>query len=95
MGFPHKKYKRDYKDPRYIEFRKAVLKRDHYKCQMPSCSSKARLQIHHIIRYADNILLRFTISNGITLCRKHHDSIKGKEAYYAELFLKIVKRNTE
>lgn len=95
MAFRKKKFSRNWNDPKYIEFRKAVLKRDHYKCAMPSCSSKRRLQVHHIIRYADNFLLRTKIGNGITLCRKHHDMIKGKESFYIELFLSIVKRNSE
>ena len=90
MKFPNGKYSRDWNDPRYKEFRRAVLKRDRYKCQFPQCGSRLKLQVHHIIKWASNFLLRFKVGNGITLCRKHHDKIKGKEGCYVELFLTII-----
>jgi len=34
--------------------------------------------------------MRFVTANGITLCKKCHDSIKGKEADYEAFFLKIL-----
>lgn len=34
--------------------------------------------------------LRFEVSNGITLCKYHHDLIKGMEDIYAPTFLKIL-----
>lgn len=78
----------------YDEWRKKVLKRDHYKCQMPGCTTpRKQIQVHHIIRYADSHYLRFSPANGICLCRKHHDSIKDKEPYYISLFVSIVQKN--
>jgi hypothetical protein len=34
--------------------------------------------------------MRFVAANGITLCRKCHDSVKGKEDDYVPFFLKIL-----
>ena len=82
---------RDYSCPKFKQFRKEVLKRDKYKCQWPQCKVKKRLQVHHINTWADNPWLRYYVGNGITLCKHHHDDIKGKEQYFAEYFLRIIK----
>ncbi len=83
--------KRNWDDPRDIAFRKEVRKRDK-NCQMPGCGSYVKLQVHHVIRWATNYLLRYNVKNGILLCRKCHDKIKNKEGYYAQLFIDIIKR---
>ena len=87
--------KRDYNDPVYKQWRVDVFKRDKFKCQFPGCTCKNKLNAHHIIRWADAPFLRFVLSNGITLCRQHHDSIKGFENCYVQLFSEIVKKNTK
>lgn len=84
---------RNYADPRYTEWRKAVRKRDNYKCQWPGCSSHTKLHVHHIKRWANYPHLRFNVHNGITLCKYHHDFIKNKEEQYEALFLRIVNLN--
>jgi len=83
--------KRNYSDPVYEKWRKDILKRDNYRCQMPNCKNKTRLQVHHIKRWASASTLRYEISNGITLCKQCHDSIKGKEHHFESLFRNIVK----
>lgn len=82
--------KRDYQDPAYVAFRKEVLKRDHKKCQMPGCSSKKSLQVHHIRKWSTASALRYEVSNGITLCKWCHSSIKGKETHYEHIFTEII-----
>jgi 5-methylcytosine-specific restriction endonuclease McrA len=82
--------KRNYQDPAYEDFRKKVLKRDGKKCMMPGCKSKNRLQVHHIKKWANAHALRYEISNGITLCKKCHDSIKYHESQYENLFTTII-----
>lgn len=84
--------KRDYGDPSYKKFRVNVLKRDKFKCQM--CSSKKRLNVHHIIKWSLASSLRYDTSNGITLCNYCHKSISGKEAAYVSYFNEIVRRNS-
>jgi len=82
--------KRNYDDPAYEDFRKRVLKRDKKTCQMPGCKSKSKLQVHHIKRWSSASALRYEISNGITLCKNCHASIKGQEHHYESLFLEII-----
>jgi len=62
---------------------------------MPNCLRKdrRRLQAHHIKRWADAPELRFDINNGITLCRTCHDSIKGRETEFEELFNSLLNFN--
>lgn len=82
--------KRNFKDPKYIEWRSSVYKRDNFKCQWPSCNMKQKLNAHHIKNWAEFPGLRFVVQNGITLCRSHHDMIKGMEEAYASTFMRIV-----
>lgn len=81
--------KRDYADPLYKKFREDVRNRDR-GCRFPNCSSHKKLQVHHILPWSSHPALRYSIGNGITLCRKHHDMIKGKEVSYAQLFIRII-----
>lgn len=66
----------------YKEWRKAVLKRDNNKCRM--CGSKKKLEVHHIRPYGTHPELRLAASNGITLCREHHQSLSGREDEFIE-----------
>jgi hypothetical protein len=82
---------RDFNSPEYKRWRKAVYVRDKYRCQMPGCSGTCKqLNAHHIQRWADLPALRFVVSNGITLCRLCHDSIKDREAEYGSVFAALV-----
>ncbi len=51
-------------------FRKQVLKRDDYTCQM--CGNFKNLEIHHIKSWHMYPELRWEVSNGIALCHKCH-----------------------
>ena len=81
--------KRNYDDPHYKKFRVDVLKRDKHRCRM--CNSKRRLNVHHILKWSGASSLRYDVDNGITLCKKCHDSITGKEAYYGSYFLSLIR----
>lgn len=80
---------RDFNDPEYMKWRKQVFKRDAYKCQMPDCKGK-KLEAHHIVRWADNIMLRYDVANGITLCKYHHKIVTGHEPEFASMFKHLV-----
>lgn len=82
--------KRNYDDPQYEQFRKDVLKRDKYKCKMPGCKSKIKLQVHHIKKWSRASALRYDTNNGITLCKHCHKLITGKEHHYEKVFESII-----
>ena len=84
---------RNFQDPLYKEFRKKVLNRDRRVCQWYGCKSKKKLNVHHIKTWAQCPSLRYDINNGITLCKAHHDTIKGIEHLYEAVFFKIVANN--
>jgi len=81
---------RDFNSPEYSKWREDIKKRDNYTCQWPGCLSRKQIQVHHIKTWAKYPGLRFVSVNGITLCRKCHDSIKGKEVDYESFFLKLL-----
>jgi 5-methylcytosine-specific restriction endonuclease McrA len=84
--------KRDYVDPVYKAVRVACMKRDKNKCQMPECRSKksTKKHVHHVETWSNSPSLRFEINNCVLLCKICHDSIKGKESFYAPLFHTII-----
>lgn len=87
-----KKGDRNWNDPRYVTWRKAVRARDDNTCRKCNVKPKSArgLICHHIRRWADIPTLRFIVSNGITLCKKCHNIVTGNEDAYAPLFLKLI-----
>jgi hypothetical protein len=81
---------RNFDDPLYKKWRSDIYKRDKFTCQWPGCSSNKKLNAHHIKKWSDYPNLRFVTSNGITLCRDHHNTIKGMEEQYEVAFLRII-----
>lgn len=81
---------RDYNDCQYRMWRLLVLDRDNHKCRWPGCTRRNRLQVHHIKRYANYPLLRFSLQNGISLCFSHHKKVTGKEEQYEVMFNNIL-----
>ncbi len=81
---------RDFDDPNYRKWRTAVYARDGYRCQMPGCRRNKHLNAHHIQRWADNPLLRFVVSNGITLCPRCHKRVNGHEEDFEVRFRGII-----
>lgn len=81
---------RSFDDPKYVAFRAAVRKRDNHCCRR--CGSKVKLQVHHIRRWADAPLLRFQTTNGITLCKRCHNIMQGKEAIFAALCMTLLRK---
>jgi len=83
---------RDYNNPEYKKFRTDVKSRDNRQCRWPNCNCRKKLQVHHILPWSKYPYLRFNPINGITLCKKHHKDIRGKELFYVKLFLDIIKQ---
>ena len=82
--------RRNFEDPLYKKWRKAVYQRDNHTCQWPGCNNRKRLNAHHIKTWSNYPALRFLVDNGITLCYYHHKIIKGMEDIYEATFLRIV-----
>jgi 5-methylcytosine-specific restriction endonuclease McrA len=86
---------RDTSSPQYQEWRKTCLERDGYLCQMCRKKTfKCYLEVHHIKKWSKNLSLRFDATNGITLCKKCHRSLWGKEEQYEEYFFRILLMKT-
>lgn len=85
--------KRNYGDPVYKSWRMSVYKRDGFRCRMPGCKSKNRVQAHHIRKWSSASSLRFDVDNGITLCWNCHKTVTGKEQFYEKMFEEIIKHN--
>lgn len=68
--------KRGRNEPGYASFRRAVLSRDGYKCQM--CGATKNLHVHHIKPYSEYKDGRTDPNNGITLCAKCHRKVHSK-----------------
>lgn len=62
--------------PEYITWRNEVYKRDRWTCQecKVKCSSKT-IVAHHHKSFSSFPKLRYTVSNGITLCRSCHKKV--------------------
>lgn len=73
------------------KFRSQILKRDKHTCQMCRRKRTGRsLEVHHIIKWATSIGLRYDPSNCITLCKQCHYSIRNKESHYIMFFQGII-----
>jgi 5-methylcytosine-specific restriction endonuclease McrA len=73
------------------DLNRKVRARDKMTCQLCKKKKTARtLQIHHIVRWADNPGLRYDIHNLICLCKKCHWDIRNKESIYAPYFAAVV-----
>ncbi len=89
------RYKTQEQYDEYKEWRDAVLKRDEHTCQQPGCvcNGRARIEVHHILPWSKNKEERFNVKNGITLCKRAHRAITGKEELFAQLYNLIVIMN--
>lgn len=83
--------KRNFDDPQYKQWRKAVRKRDNSTCIWPNCNSKKRIHTHHIYPWAQFPHLRYVVENGSCLCYQHHKMVNTNELIYASLLLSILK----
>lgn len=83
---------REFDTPEYRQWRYSVFARDGFTCQM--CGEKKELEGHHIKRWADFPALRYSQSNGITLCKSCHSLVTNNEDTYRSMFESIVKVNT-
>ena len=69
-------YKEQLKDPRWIEFRKKVYRKDGYKCSI--CGSRNRpLNAHHKYYTKNKKAWEYLVEDMTTLCNWCHSSLHG------------------
>lgn len=69
----------------YKQWRSEVFTRDDYTCAM--CGTRGgRLHVHHIKTFSAHLELAIEPSNGVTLCRSCHESIRGRESEHEDQF---------
>ncbi len=61
----------------YHRWRRACHVRDNWTCQ--KCNKRSgELNVHHVENFSSNKDRRYDVTNGITLCKEHHDSFHQK-----------------
>lgn len=81
-------------DTQYLEWSRAVKRRDNFRCQI--CGSSEKLHSHHLNSWNYFIDERFVVENGMTLCNYCHlrfHSIYGKgynTRYQFEQFKELI-----
>ncbi len=61
------------------QWKTSVFERDNYTCQICKDNKGGNLNAHHILRWSKFKSLRFTLANGITLCKDCHKVIHSKK----------------
>lgn len=86
---------RDFKDKNWIKVRNRTFARDKYRCKWcgKTRTRKNVIQAHHIKTWAAAPLLRFEISNLITLCYECHQKVWGKEREFESLFKSLIEKS--
>lgn len=81
-GISRVKNYKHYNCIKYKLWRSGIFERDNWICQTcgkRSCSGDPiYLEAHHIIRWSLNKKLRYTLNNGVTLCKECHKNIHKK-----------------
>ncbi len=82
-------------NPKYVSWSKAVKVRDLYRCTICNVGDGAYVESHHKNSWDWDILGRFSLDNGVTLCKPCHTnfhhifSYGGNHEYQFEQFKKI------
>lgn len=77
-------------DMAYIEWRKQVWLRDNFKCKIANPDCEGRIEVHHILGWAQFPELRYQLNNGITLCHAHHPRKRAEEKRLSPYFQSLV-----
>ena len=72
------------------EWTKNVKNRDGWKCKIANSDCCGKLEAHHILGWRSHPELRYTITNGITLCHFHHPRVRKEEKRLAPYFQELV-----
>lgn len=72
------------------EWSKAVKNRDSWKCKINNSECIGKVIAHHIMSWKDYPEFRYIVSNGITLCKKHHPLKRVEELKNIPIFKSLV-----
>lgn len=81
----------------YHVWRNSVFERDNYTCKKCKDSKGGNLNAHHILPFASQKELRYSISNGITLCitcHRNFHSIYGLKSYNYYNLIEFINNST-
>lgn len=70
------------KTPEYREWRINVFKRDYYTCQCCKNKNGITLNAHHIENFSEHKDKRYSLNNGITLCKECHQEFHKQYTYF-------------
>ena len=70
--------------------RSYVLERDHLRCQWPGCGTTAHPEVLFIMENGQNQENGARYQNGVTLCRKHLDTVMMHEKTFAPLIFDLI-----
>ena len=85
-----KKSEKKHLDGQYRDWMNGVKNRDEWKCRISDENCKGRIEAHHILNWIDYPELRYSLTNGITLCQAHHPKGRAKEKRLEPLFTNII-----
>lgn len=72
------------------EWWKTCKSRDNWECRMKDETCSIKKEVHHIYSWKDFPELRYEITNGITLCTKHHPRKRSEEVRLREYFKMLI-----
>jgi len=84
------RHNRDKHDPEVKQWRKAIFIRDKYTCRLKDENCAGKIEAHHILRWKDYEEKRYEVSNGITLCHKHHPRGRVKEDNLVDILQSLI-----
>lgn len=79
-------------DSAYKEWRMNVYRRDKFVCKINDDDCGGRIEAHHIVGWSKDILLRYEVSNGITVCRSHHPRTRDEEQRLIPYFKSLIEK---
>jgi len=67
-----------------------VLERDHVRCQWPGCGTTSSPEVLFIVENGQNQENGQRYQNGVTLCRKHLDTVMMHDKTFAPLIYDLI-----
>lgn len=77
-------------DVQYREWMMNVKSRDNWTCRIDNENCSGRLEAHHILDWVNYPELRYSLTNGVTLCQAHHPRGRAKEKRFVSLVTTLI-----